>query len=426
VSPRERTPFGRRAVLRGMGMAAGGLAAAASAAPAVEGARPRGATLSAHDFGARGDGVADDTDALQAGLDAAFASGQASFLCIPPGDYKVTRTLRVAPRAGAEGNIGRRSGVIAHGARLVSAIGDGANVIEFISRSTIRFVLLEGLDILGSGRDGHGIYIESDRKDTYFYNFCLRDVVVQNSGGDGCRMMGNVFEGQLINCYLRKNGGNGATFAHGTRGGILSSIHVFGSVFGDNAGHGATLVNGCYDVSFHGCYFLLNGRFGVAAENGCTLLSNCGFENNHESARGFEEGDAGIALSSFGTLVGCTAYSVFNQTKLLRAFITGHLVMVGCTGSGDGRARQATLATVGGLRTASVTVIGCAGKIAYANDVDGLELGGAEGGIRLGSDWRSPNLPRLGDYRLWVDRHGRLRLKKGAPAADEDGTPVGA
>jgi hypothetical protein len=417
----------RRALLGGgMGLALGGLASAYGATLPRRGETGGDQSLSARDFGAVGDGQADDTSALQAALDAALSSGHGGFLVIPPGTYKVTRTLRVAPAAGPAGNIGRHSGGMAHGAHIVSAIADGGNVFEFVSRSTIRFVLIEGLDILGSGREGHGIYVESDRKDTYFYNFCLRDVVVQSCGGDGCRMIGNVFEGQFINVYLRKNAGNGLTLGHGTNGGILSAIHGFGCVFGDNGRQGVALINGCYDASFHGCYFLLNGEFGLVAETGCTLLSNCGFENNHTKAHNFETGDAGIALNVFGTLVGCTAYSVFNQTRLLRAYVKGRLVMIGCTGSGDGGAHGAGLASFSGERTAGITLIGCSGAVAYADGIDGLELGGPLGGVGLASHWQSPNLARLGDYRLWVDAQGRLRLKKGSPSADEDGAPVGA
>jgi hypothetical protein len=416
----------RRALLGGgMGLALGGLASAYGATMPKGDEASGGRTLSARDFGALGDGHTDDTGALQAALDAAFSSGHAEFLVIPPGTYRVTRTLRIAPAAGAAGNIGQRSGISAHGAHLVSAIADGANVLEIVSRSTVRFVLIEGLDILGSGHDGHGIYIESDRNDTYFYNFCLRDIVVQNCGGDGCRMIGNVFEGQIINSYLRKNAGNGLTLGHGTHGGILSAIHVFGCIFGDNGRHGATLINNCYDASFHGCYFLLNGEFGLAAQNGCTLLSNCGFENNHTKAPTFDSGDAGITLSSFGTLVGCTAYSIFNQTGLIRAYVTGKLVMVGCTGSGDGNAQRAGLARFNGPRAAGITLIGCTGAVEYAAGMDGVELGGPLGGIGLAAHWRSPNLVRLGEYRLWVDAKGRLRLKHGIPNADEDGAPVG-
>lgn len=420
---------GRRGLLSaaGLGLATGIVPAVAAGAEHLFPSAPPRRMLSATEFGVVGDGVADDSKALQAALDAAFApGGEGGFLLIPPGSYRVTRTLRIAPEFGAKGNITLHSGILAHGAHILSAVEQGQNVVEIVSRSTIRFMLIEGLDILGSGREGHGIYVECDRNDNYFYNFCLRDVVVQNCGGDGCLMIGNVFEGQIINSYFRKNRKNGITFSHGFHGGILSSIHVFGCVLGDNGQIGAALVNKCYDVAFHGCYFLLNGKFGLAAENGCTLLSNCGFENNHHSAKGFEDGDAGIHLRRFGALVGCTSYSIYNQTRLIRADLDGYLVMVGCSGSGDNRAKRAGLARLGGEETANATIIGCSGAIEYVGGFEGLEIGGPGGGVRFGSHWKSRNLPRLGEYRIWVDGHGRLRLKNGVPASDDDGALVGA
>ena len=412
------------------GVLATGALALSSLPAAVVGAARAGAPplrparmISAADFGAVGDGSTDDSKALQAALDETFKSG-GGFLLIPPGTYRVTRTLRILPDE--SGNITRHSGVIAHGARILSAIEDGKNVIEIVSRATVRFLLIEGLDILGMGKEAHGIYVECDRRDDYFYNFCLRDIVVQGCGGDGCRMVGNVFEGQVINSYFRKNNANGITFSHGEHGGILSSIHVFGCVLGDNLAHGAALVRNCYDVAFHGCYFLLNGQFGLVAENGCTLLSNCGFENNHTKAADFAHGDAGISLNSFGTLVSCTAYSLFNQTHLLRGYVTKQLTLLGCTGSGDGQARDAGLAVLGGVKSTPTTVIGCSGKITMEGGLEALELGNAGAGARFGSDWQSAILPRLGNYRLWVDKGGRLRLKDGTPNSDEDGQPVGA
>ncbi|HYM02046.1 MAG TPA: glycosyl hydrolase family 28-related protein [Stellaceae bacterium] len=397
-----------------------GLASAARTGPPVVGPARM---ISAADFGATGDGSTDDTQALQAALDETFG-GDGGFLLIPPGTYRVTRTLRVLPKNG--GNIGRHSGILAHGARILSAIDNRANVVEIVSGATVRFLLVEGLDILGMGKEEHGLYVECDHRDHYFYNFCLRDVVVQACGGDGCRMVGNVFEGQVANSYFRKNGGNGITFAHSDNGGILSSIHVFGCVFGDNGANGAALIHRCYDVAFHGCYFLLNGAFGLVAENGCTLLSNCGFENNHAQAADFEHGDAGINLNSFGTLVGCTGYSIFKQTHLLRAFVTKQVTMIGCSGGGDRAAAAAGLAVLKGIKSSSATVIGCNGAIESVGGFEALELGGAGGGVHLGSAWHSAILPRLGNYRLWIDQKGRLRLKDGIPSSDEDGAPVGA
>lgn len=420
------TGTGRRGWLTGAGLALSALPMVALAQqPAQRQAPPLRQMLSTASFGAVGDGTADDTAALQAALDAAFAPSGPGFVVIPPGTYRLSRTLRIHTMAGERGHLTRNNGISGHGARLLSTIANGGPVLEVVSHSTMRFLLIEGLDVLGGGREGDGIYLECEHKEHFLYNLCLRDVTVQGCGGDGCRMIGNVFEGQLINCYFRDNKRNGLTLGHGMRAGILSAIHVFGCVFGQNGQFGAAMVNGCYDVGFHGCYFLLNGKYGLVAENGCTLLANCGFENNHEQASSFESGGAGMVLQGFATLIGCTAYSMFKQQRLLRAYVVGQLVMIGCAGSGDARAKGAGLARIGGEKRARATIIGASGAIEYLGGFEALEIGGASGGIGFSAGWNSPNLARLGDYRLWIDQRGRLRLKKGAPSGDEDGTPVG-
>ncbi len=419
------TPLESRRLLLALGAGT-----ALAALPVREEAQAQPATvprqmLSAASYGAKGDNSADDTAALQAALDAAFAPGGPGFVLIPPGTYKVSRTLRIRPPEGERGDITRHHGILAHGARLQSTIADGGNVLEVICQSTTRFLTIEGLDILGNGREGNGLYLECEHKEHYLYNFCLRDLVVQGCGGDGARLIGNVFEGQLFNVYLRDNKKNGVTFGHGSRAGILSAIHVFGSVFGQNGVYGAAMVHGCYDVSYHGCYFLLNKKEGLVAENGCTLISNCGFENNHEGAADFERGGSGIFLQNFGTLIGCTAYSMFKQRRLIQAYVVSQFVMIGCTGYGDAQAKGATLALIGGEPRARATLISPNGKIEYQNGFEALEIAaGGSGGVRFGSRWNSLNLAQLGDYRLWIDQKGKLRLKNGPPQSDEDGSTV--
>src|SRR5689334_19005272 len=51
------------------------------------------------DFGAVGDGRADDTAALQRALSALMAAGEAVALYLPAGRYRITRTLSL-PRKG--------------------------------------------------------------------------------------------------------------------------------------------------------------------------------------------------------------------------------------------------------------------------------------------------------------------------------------
>jgi hypothetical protein len=384
--------------------------------------------LSAAEFGAVGDGRTDDTRALQAALDATFQGDRGYFLTIPPGDYRVTRALRVALEGKPRGNLTRPAGIVAHGARLISDIDNGQNVFEFVSRAVVRLVVIEGLAVQGKGREGHGLAFDCNVEGSYIYNCCLRDVVVQGCGGDGLNMVGNVFESQIFNSYFRDNKGNGALFSHGPKGGVLSAIHVFGCVFGQNGNDGAALAHGAMDVSFHGCYFLLNAKFGLTAPNGCTLLSNCGFENNHQSAPDFEHGDAGIRLQVFGTLIGCTAYSIYRQTHLVRAFVTNQLVMIGCTAMGGGRAKDAKLARLqGNKREATATLIGCHGAVEDSGGIKMVDPSHerADRDQGFSSAWNSKDLPRLGDYRLWVDAKGQLRLKKGRPDSDTDGAVVG-
>lgn len=380
--------------------------------------------LSARQFGAVGDGMADDTDALQAALEATFAAPDnvSGALVIPPGTYKISRTLRFTQRE----NSGQLRRITADGARLLSTMRDGEHVLHLRSAAIWHFVIIEGLEIAGSGDDGHGLYMECDSGAAGLYNFCLRDLVVQGCGGDGCRIYGDLFESQLVNCTFRNNRNNGTTLAHSPHGGVLSSIHLFGCALDGNDGHGAEIVRS-YDVGFHGCTFRRNGRYGLFASNGVELVLNCHFENNHRLAFDFANGGAGMALRRYATLIGCTSHSTANQTDLLDADLSGsfaRLVMVGCRASGAGPAAAAGLARLRGARTVDATLIGCRGAVT-SDGFDPLEIGGAQGGIGFSADWQGGNPFRLGNHRLWVDRQGRLRIKDGAPVSDEDGKPVG-
>ncbi len=380
--------------------------------------------LSAHRFGAVGDGAADDTGALQAALDATFDPDptQPGLLVIPPGEYRITRGLHIRMRE----NLGRQRRVTAYGARIKSTIADGAHVLHVHGDSIWRFLIIEGLEIDGSGQDGHGVFLDCDSPTHSIYNFCLRDLVVQGCGGDGCRLYGDVFESQLMGCAFRGNLANGATFAHSPHGGVLSSMQVFGCAFDDNEGHGGEIVRS-YDVGFHGCDFSRNGRFGLLAANGCELVLDCRFEDNHRAAFTFIDGGAGMGLRRYATLVGCSSRSSASQTHLIDADLTGsfaRLVMIGCTALGEGPAAGSGLARLRGGRGVDATIIGCRGAVT-TDRMDALEISGPQGGIGFSAGWRGTNLFRMGDHRLWVDKHGRLRLKAGAPDHDEDGAPVG-
>jgi len=417
----------RRGVLAGTVLAGSLLAGTGCAASVVR--EPRSPLagsdrlLNASAFGTIGDGRADDTAALQAALDAGIRDRNGGVLVIPPGVYRVTRPIRVETRDRPHGNVTRACVVQAKGVRIVSDIRSADPIIEVVSNSVMRYLRIDGLEIRGNGRESHGLVLTCVRRGRYIYNFCLRDVIVEGCGGDGCRMTGNVFEGQVFNSYFRDNRGNGVTLSHGAEDTVLSAVHFFGCVFGGNRVHGVAMINGAEDVGFQGCYFLLNGKYGLIADRGCGLLSHCGFENNHQQASSFEEGGAGMRLLVRGTLVGCTSYSVFNQTHLLSAYVTDELTMVGCTGRGGGKAKRAGLAKIEGPEGSRAALIGCVGAVEPEGRI--AVVGPIAGGnATFGASWDSNDLLRIGDHRLWVDRSGRLRIKAGAPSADDDGSPL--
>ncbi|WP_162292967.1 right-handed parallel beta-helix repeat-containing protein [Actinophytocola xinjiangensis] len=94
----------RRNLIRTAGIAGvttAALGAAVTTAAAEPAADLAGATTP-QDFGAVGDGVADDTDAIQQAIDAQLDKAN-KIVYFPPGTYRTTRTIVIPDRAGAGG-----------------------------------------------------------------------------------------------------------------------------------------------------------------------------------------------------------------------------------------------------------------------------------------------------------------------------------
>ncbi|QDO97788.1 hypothetical protein FNB15_11140 [Ferrovibrio terrae] len=329
--------------------------------------------LSVADFGAIGDGVADDTAALQAALDRVPANG-GTFVDIPPGTYKVTATLNINFTQDSAAHVG----IMSHGAILKSAITDGSPVLQVVSNAVVRFFLIEGLQIRGNGDEGHGLVLRADNQAVFLYNICLRDVFIEGCGGDGCQLLGNVFESQVDNCFFRQNQ-NGLAMGNSPSGGVLSAIHLYGCVFGQNRETGCLLVNDATDAGFHGCYFLENGAWGANCPNGFTLMSNCGFENNWMSAGGFAAGNAGVAFQNFGNMIACSATSRHYQTHLVNGYVTSIFSMTGCFRSGVETAGNMHLSNLSGTSDGRATIISCNGERDYR---DGFQVRATEIGSR--------------------------------------------
>ncbi|MBC7327396.1 right-handed parallel beta-helix repeat-containing protein [bacterium] len=82
------------------------------------------------DFGAKGDGISDDTEAIQKAIDCAKAYGKSAIAYLPTGCYKVSKTLKISGSNFFFGGTGFRTGIIWAGEKggAILSIRDAHNV----------------------------------------------------------------------------------------------------------------------------------------------------------------------------------------------------------------------------------------------------------------------------------------------------------
>lgn len=147
ATPLPDVAISRRAFVGRSALAAGALGALGSA-PASHGAQQdtpsdsaAPAQVNARSFGAKGDGKTDDTQALQAALDAARSQGPVCF--VPPGLYRLDGSLTVPPGVALRG----ASGGVPHSEQPIGTVllafggrgqPDGAPLITLKPNAVVR------------------------------------------------------------------------------------------------------------------------------------------------------------------------------------------------------------------------------------------------------------------------------------------------
>jgi hypothetical protein len=263
--------------------AASATAAATSAAAAATSAASAAAAvqivLNVKDYGAVGDGVADDTAEIQAAITAAAAAGGTVY--IPAGTYKITSDVTVTSGS-----------IVIRGAGYGSflAFTDGGLKYD----GTGGYLTEVGLHDLRIRRwgvvvAGPALRFAGGGSSSGVAHFNVSDVTVQGSTAE-CLLIDGSYIGTFTGCYftggvtgikIAPNAGSGAVtgnnisfFGGETQGcGTAASIdtalgvNFYGHAFEGSTTAGVDLFGNAYGCGFYGCYWEGNAGYDLRVGN---------------------------------------------------------------------------------------------------------------------------------------------------------------
>lgn len=233
--------------------------------------------VSVKDFGAVGDGVTDDTAAIQAAI-ASLPANQGGTIFFKAGDYKITSTITLPSNVNFIGQGNSRY----YGTTLICSPANTINGLQFTDRNCVRDMSIEAAAI--------GIYVyQADHNyiDNVSVNYCTTGLALYMS-------IWNTFV--HVDCFtnttgLLINGDNANNYQ--------SNNNTFmGCKFRYSTGNGAQLNRG-QNNAFFGCNFERSSGIGllidsadsnfipswqVSSHSGNHLFSNCWFEANTQEA----------------------------------------------------------------------------------------------------------------------------------------------
>lgn len=356
------------------------------------------------DYGAVGDGSTDDTTALLAALDAAFAAPGGT-MYLPPGDYKVTAVITPTSTDSGEVRImgggrpqsfldGTNGDPTAKQGAVIRTTSTTADVIKFAPATNKRvLVTISNLTVAGNsaGTTGHGIHFDGSAGSILP---TLQNVSVIGAKQHGVFYDGGVFESAWYDVRVDDCGGTG--FKAALNGNLPGETRLYGCVF-NVCDVGIDLAGGGHFALF-GVSSSYNVNEGIKA-NGVGLV----IDDLH-----MEANDAG------GSSAASKAVFTSLRAPVINGITTGcdtgdtgiGLEFASCIGVTVNRAYFESTSAGAGYRDFSFATSSRCTMNGYMNndDVDRFALG-TEGGnvVHRGNSWQSAQHHALQEISSAVD-----------------------
>ena len=276
-----------------------------------------GAPVNVLDFGAVGDGVTNDTTAVQAALN--YWAANKCDLVFPAGRYLITSPL-TAIAAATKFDGSRISG---YGATIVGNLSASGVLLKIsVNAALWRHFTVEGLSFTGTTNETDLLLIDGNAavSSQFLYGWEIHRVNCDSFPGNGITITGNAFEGTLFCCNVRTNNTTG--YGIYINGADVSSISLIDCTTsgGKKGVYAPSPVN---DVRIWGGTYILAQEEGVRLDNAIGgQVTNLHVERNWEGSASFGASGAGLFVSASQnfTVSGCYGTTNNKQQYVVQAF----------------------------------------------------------------------------------------------------------
>ena len=234
-------------------------------------------SVSVKDFGAVGDGVTDDTAAIQAAI--TYVSSVGGTVWLPRGTYKTTSAITIT--ASNVSFVGDGSG-----ATIINNTGTGDGLVLGDGSAQVIGSTVGGFTLQGSASSGRCVW------GRIFTDSCTLTDIYTNSGSKGISL-DSCYSLRVVNCRVRSAVGNGIE-----ANAITHNTLFLGCKSQVNGGHGF-YTDGCYAIAFIECNSEFNTKDQININSGRGIrVENCYIEGIMPTAGGY----AGVQIVAADTV----------------------------------------------------------------------------------------------------------------------------